>query len=171
DSFFVIPNKDTKNQLFDEEIKRKIENHLINSGYLIKNFSEAQYTLTYRYEIDSGQYVPGSEKVFSPGQKIQVYSSDGTYTGAIQTSTNLNYKTISYKEYTSHLQINVFKKDNEKPVWVGESFSSGRNDDLRVLIEYLLYANLKYFGKDTQKNIKDSIKFEKNNLKIFNKKT
>lgn len=169
-SFAVILNKDTENIIFDKEIKRKIEKLLVKNGYLVKTESEAQYYLIFNYCIDDGKTTTGSFPVYNPGQTTysqgNIYGSKGgyaTYSTTSQSSGYTTYIPISRTYFTRRLQIKVIESNKYKtsydkePIWIGDTFSSGKNSDLRQVIDYLLIANFKYFGKNTGKAMADEI--------------
>ncbi len=51
-------------------------------------------------------------------------------------------------------------KKTAPPVWVGEARSVGSSSDLRVVLNYLLVADFKEFGKNTGKAVTTAIDAE-----------
>jgi hypothetical protein len=176
-SFFVVPNSNSQNTLFDKEIKAKIEKLLITNGYIIKSDNEAQYFLTYNYSIDNGKTVTGVAPVYNPGQTVYtqgtVSGAGGfaTYSGTSQSSGYTSYVPFDLELFTRSLQVKVtesdsYKKNEDKePVWIGDTVSSGSTSDLRAVIDYLLVTNFKYFGKNTGKPMRDDMSIDNKEVK------
>jgi hypothetical protein len=168
-SFYVAPNTDVENKIFDKEIKAKIEKLLVKKGYAIKPAENAQYFLTYSYAIDGGETKIGNTPVYNPGQTTYssgTFTGNGgavTYSGTTQTLGYTTYVPRSYTVYRRILKTNVIDSPADKsnvdrePVWMGETISIGGNNDLREVINYLLLSNFKYFGENTKKVMSDTI--------------
>jgi hypothetical protein len=66
--------------------------------------------------------------------------------------------------YDRWLLINVVEgpayraRKDTRPVWTGEARSLGASSDLRTVLNYLLVADFKEFGKNTGKAITREIK-------------
>jgi len=51
------------------------------------------------------------------------------------------------------------------PVWVGEAHSVGTSSDLRLVLNYLLVANFREFGKNTGKAV--TVEINENNPEVY----
>ena len=54
-SFCVLQNKDSKNPILDSEIKTKVEKLLLQKGYKIASYEQADFYLSYFYGIGPGR--------------------------------------------------------------------------------------------------------------------
>lgn len=158
-SIFVVENPKAENPIFEREINGKIVKLLKNRGYQISSPENADYYLYYTYGIGSGRTVTSSHQ--QGGKTVTVVDP---VTGFGE-SVRIPGKTVVYsdREYDRWLFLKLIggqqlRNTNEsKTVWVGEIESSGKNRDLREVIDYLLIAGFEYFGQDTGKAVKTTM--------------
>jgi len=161
-SIFVMTNKEAKNPLLETEVKDKITKLLLSHGYPHTTFEEADYYLFFGYGMGEPRSVVVVPDYYGsigwgmgcgwggPGFCVTVppwgaYASDTTI-------------------YDRWLLINVVDgpayrtQKLSRPVWVGEARSVGASSDLRTVLNYLLVADFKEFGKNTGKAIDIDLK-------------
>jgi len=163
-SFYVMENPEAKNPLLDAEVKGKITRLLETRGYFVTTFDKADYFLFYRY----GMGEPRSVSVTTPdyyggfgwgwgGGWGRGYGWGGPsiYVGVPYGGYEVDSATL----YDRWLMLNVVEgrayrtQKLSRPVWVGEARSVGTSSDLRTVLNYLLVANFREFGKNTGKAV------------------
>jgi hypothetical protein len=169
-SFFVIANQEAKNPLLEAEVKDKITKLLLSHGYPHTTFEKADYYLFFAY----GMGEPRSVSVVVP----DYYGSLGWGMGCgwgpgycgwggpafCLTVPPWGAYAADTTIYDRWLLINVVDgpvyriRQLSQPVWVGEARSTGASSDLRTVLNYLLVADFKEFGKNTGKAISLDLK-------------
>jgi len=163
-SFCVIENQEAKNPLLEKEIKEKLNKLLLTHGYPVTSFEKADYYLFFAY----GMGEPRSVNAAAP----DVYGSIGWGMGygwggwggwggpAFSIGVPYGgYPADSASLYDRWLLIKVVEgpayrtQKISRPVWVGEARSVGTSSDLRLVLNYLLVADFKEFGKNTGKAV------------------
>jgi len=163
-SFCVIENQEAKNPLLETEIKEKLNKLLLTHGYPVTTFEKADYYLFFAY----GMGEPRSVSAAAP----DVYGSIGWGMGygwggwggwggpAFSIGVPYGgYPADSASLYDRWLLIKVVEgpayrtQKISRPVWVGEAHSVGTSSDLRLVLNYLLVADFKEFGKNTGKAV------------------
>jgi hypothetical protein len=161
-SCFVIVNKDAKNPLLEKEVKEKIDKLLEKQGYRLASYEKAEYYLFFSYGIGG----EGSTTVVMP--ENAPFIGYGLGPGPLYGRRSYFFVApffsyYPYPEtvalYNRWLLINVVdaiyyrEKGQFRTVWVGEARSIGSSSDLRTVINYLLLAGFKEFGKNTGKAV------------------
>jgi Domain of unknown function (DUF4136) len=169
--FCVMDNPETKNPLLEKEIKEKISKLLVTHGYPVTTFEKADYFLFFAY----GMGEPRSVSTFAPdyygGVGWGLGYGRGGWGGWGGPSIAVGvpfggYPADSVTLYDRWLLIKVVEGQAHRaqkaapPVWVGEARSVGASSDLRVVLNYLLVADFKEFGKNTGKALTMSIDAE-----------
>lgn len=162
-SFFIMENPDAKNPLLDKEIKEKLNKLLLTHGYPVTTFDKADFYLFFKY----GMGDPQSVSVTAPGYYGGIgwgvgfggggwgWGGPAAYVGVPLTG----YSTDVTPLYDRWLQLTVVEgpayrtQKLSRPVWVGEAHSVGASSDLRTVLNFLLVANFKEFGKNTGKAV------------------
>jgi hypothetical protein len=162
-SFWVIENKEAKNPLLEAEVKGKITRLLEMRGYPVTTFDKADYYLLFAY----GMGEPRSAGVAAPDYYGSIgwglgYGGGWGGWGGPSVYVGMpwgGYPSDTATLYDRWLLIKVVpapayraSKDTP-PVWVGEARSVGASSDLRVVLNYLLVADFKEFGKNTGKAV------------------
>lgn len=157
-SFFVIENQDAKNPLLEKEVKEKTNKLLEKHGYRLAAYEQADYYLFFAYGIgqDRGTTVvmPDYGWGFGVGTGFPCYRNSYFFVGPF-----MSYYPYSVTYYDRSLLINVVdgkyyrEKGEFRTLWVGEARSTGASSDLRTVLNYLLLADFKEFGKNTGKAI------------------
>ena len=152
-SVYVTVDPNSRNPIFDNQIKAKVEMLLKQHGYVpAPNVEESDYRLAFQVGLDSRR-VAGYEPLYRPYVGIH----DGYYGDY-----HFGYTTyVPYVDtyYNQWLVIKVFAPDpdtvpqTEQVVWIGEAMISTSVADLRYVINYLLVAGFEYFGVDTGKQM------------------
>jgi hypothetical protein len=162
-SFFIIENQGAKNPLLEKEINGKITKMLEVRGYSVTTFEKADYCLMFAYGM---------------GEPRSVISTTPDYYGSIGWGGGYGWggwggwggpsvgvgipwggSVDSATLYDRWLLIKVVEgpayrtQKTSPPVWVGEARSVGTSSDLRLVLNYLLVANFKEFGKNTGKAV------------------
>jgi hypothetical protein len=166
-SFFVMENPDAKNPLLDKEIKEKLDKLLITHGYPVTTFEKADFYLFFKY----GMGEPRSVSVTVPDYYGGIgwgmgyggygwgWGGPGFYVGMPLGGYSADVSPL----YDRWLQLTVVEGNAyrtqklSKPVWVGEAHSLGSSSDLRTVLNFLLVANFKEFGKNTGKAVTKEI--------------
>jgi len=165
--FCVIANKEAKNPLLDAEVQGKITRLLEMRGYPVTTFDKADYYLLFAY----GMGEPRSVSTAAPdyyggigwglgyGGAWGGWGGPSVYVGMPWGG----YPSDTATLYDRWLLIKVVPgpayraRQDTPPVWVGDARSVGASSDLRTVLNYLLVANFKEFGKNTGKAVTMSI--------------
>jgi hypothetical protein len=162
-SFCVIENKEAKNPLLEQEIKGKITKLLQSRGYPVTGFETADYYLFFGY----GMGEPRSVSVVLPDYFGSIGWGAGYGWGGPAFSIGVPYGPYAADSATLYdrwLLLNVVDgpayrtRKVSRPVWVGEARSVGASSDLRTVLNYLLVADFKEFGRNTGKAVPVEIK-------------
>ena len=160
-SFYVAPNPNTPNPIFDQTVKQKIEALLRYRGYRVTGPGQADYTIDYNYDVSGHtesrlRTAPGFG--FGPSH---FFFSGGRYHSGF--STHMHYTALvseNYPVYISKIRMRVLAPaqagtDSGAVLWVGETWTESSEPDLRNMIDYLIAAGMRFFGQDTKepKNI------------------
>jgi hypothetical protein len=175
-SFFIIENPEAKNPLLDKEIKEKITKLLLTRGYPVTTFEKADYYLFFRY----GMGEPRSLTTTAPDYYGGIgwgggFGWGGGYGwGGPSVYVGMpwgGYAADSATLYDRWLLLNVVEgpayrtQKLSRPVWVGEAHSVGTSSDLRTVLNYLLVAGFREFGKNTGKAV--TMEIEAQNPEIY----
>lgn len=168
--FFIMENPQANNPLLDKEIAEKLNKLLVTHGYPVTTFDKADFYLFFRY----GMGEPRSVSVTAPdyyggfGWGLGFgggswgrggWGGSGVYVGAPLGG----YPTDITPLYDRWLQLTVVEgpayrtQKLSRPVWVGEAHSAGASSDLRTVLNFLLVASFKEFGKNTGKAVTQEI--------------
>ena len=172
-SFCVIENQETKNPLLETEINGKITKLLETRGYSVTTLEKADYCLFFAYGM-------GEPRSVSPAAP-DYYGSLGWGWGggygwggwggwggpSVSIGMPWGGSAGSATLYDRWLLIKVVEgpayrtQKLSRPVWVGEARSVGASSDLRLVLNYLLVADFKEFGKNTGKAV--TVEIDANN--------
>jgi hypothetical protein len=157
-SFCLIENQEAKNPLLDKEIKEKLNKLLLTHGYPVTTFEKADYFLFFGY----GMGEPRSANAATPDYFGSVgwgwgggYGWGGWGGPSVAIGIPWGGSADSVTLYERWLLIKVVPgsayraRQDAPPVWVGEARSVGVSSDLRMVLNYLLVADFKEFGKNT----------------------
>jgi hypothetical protein len=163
-SFCVIENKEAKNPLLEGEIKEKINKLLESQGYSLTTFDKAEYFLFFSY----GMGEPRSLTVIVPDYYATGWGVGYGRPGPVYhfwvPPVLFSMPSIITTTYSRWLLINVVEgpayrtQKVSHPVWAGEARSVGASSDLRTVLNYLLVADFREFGKNTGKAVTVEIK-------------
>jgi hypothetical protein len=162
-SFCVIENKEAKNPLLEQEVKDKIQKLLAAQGYAVAPFEQADYYLFFAYGMGEPRSVIIGIPDYAGGcgwGMSFVTPGSGCYLMVPPLVTYVPYTTL----YDRWLLINVVEgppyrtRKVSQPLWVGEARSTGASSDLRTVLNYLLVADFREFGKNTGKAVTVEIK-------------
>ncbi|MEW6101715.1 MAG: membrane lipoprotein lipid attachment site-containing protein [Candidatus Omnitrophota bacterium] len=165
-SFYVLPEQNSRNLIFESEIKSKIEALLSEKGFRILPREQADFYLTYIYSPGSGRQVTEIRPVYQPAETgtIQKITEEGkAETSFITFPGYTSYVPYRYTLYTYSLALEVVdarlarSTKEEKQLWIGEASSSLENPDHREAVNYLLVALFEHFGEDTHRSLKVDI--------------
>jgi hypothetical protein len=126
---------------------------LQRKGCNLASEAQAQYLLKFDYAIDKGVLKTSSVAEYHPGETtytrgtVTGSSGTSTYTETNQNPGHTYFRPVSYMVYTRTLKTELTR--GKEPVWIGETVSYGEENDLRLVMDYLLVSNLKYLGKNT----------------------
>jgi hypothetical protein len=168
-SFFIMTNKEAKNPLLETEVKDKITKLLLSHGYPDTTFEKADYYLFFGYgmgEPRSVVVVPDYYGSIGWGMGCgwgMGYCGWGGPAFCLAVPAWGAYAS-DVTLYDRWLLINVVEgpafrtQKLSRPVWVGDARSTGVSSDLRTVLNYLLVADFKEFGKNTGKAISLDLK-------------
>ena len=152
-SIYVTVDPNSRNPIFDKEIKAKIEMLLKSHGYVpAPDVDQADYRLAFHAGLDSHR-VTGYTPLYRP-----YLGFHNRYWG----SYNLGYtRYIPYFEtfYDQWLVMKVFATGRDdvseagQVVWIGEAMIDTSIADIRRVVDYLLVAGFEYFGADTKRQM------------------
>jgi len=146
---YVTVDPNSRNPIFDNEIKTKIEVLLEERGYVPAPDAESSdYRLTFQAGLDSRK-IAGYEPLYRP-----VIGFHDSYWG------DYHFGYTSYVPYVDTyydhwLVLKVFAaepdeaRQTEQVVWIGEAMTGTNVADLRHVVNCLLVADFEYFGEDT----------------------
>ena len=167
-SSFAVKPISQKDTMLNQEIADKIEHILSHHGYSIKDDLHADYYLLFDYHMNRaertihvGKYIPG-QTITSYGSSIH-HGKAKFYTNETETPGTYAYIPETHVVFTKSITITVYARQeyidskNAHALWQETAVSCDENDDLRDSIDYLLITAFKYFGKNTQKNLKTTI--------------
>lgn len=152
-SIYVTADPNSRNPIFDNEIKAKMESLLKERGYVpASDVEHSDYRLAFRTSLDSRR-VSGYMPLYYP-----YVSFHDRYWG------NYHFGYTSYVPYIDTyydhwLVMKVFAsrpgaaQKDEQVVWIGEAMAGTSVADLRGVVDYLLVAGFEYFGEDTGRQI------------------
>ena len=171
-SFCVIENQEAKNPLLEKEINGKITKLLEVRGYSVTTLDKADYCLFFAY----GMGEPRSVNVTTPDYYGGFgWGWGGGYGGwggpAVSIGIPWGGAADSTTLYDRRLLIKVVEgsayrtQKTSPPVWVGEAHSVGTSSDLRLVLNYLLVANFREFGKNTGKAV--TVEINENNPEVY----
>jgi len=164
--FCVMENQDAKNPLLDKEIKEKLNKLLLTHGCPVTTFEKADFYLFYKYGmgepksvVTTPDYYGGIGWGVGYGGGGWGWGGPAFYLGMPLTG----YSSGVTPLYDRWLQLTVVEgpayriQKLSRPVWVGEAHSLGASSDLRTVLNFLLVANFKEFGKNTGKAVTKEI--------------
>jgi hypothetical protein len=162
--FCVIENKEAKNPLLEAEVKGKITKLLETRGYPVTTFDKADYYLFFGYGIGEPRSVSAAAPDYYGSIGWGVGYGGGGWGGWGGPSVYVGmpwggYPADSATLYDRWLLLNVVEgpayrtQKLSRSVWVGEAHSVGASSDLRTVLNYLLVADFKEFGKNTGKAV------------------
>jgi len=173
-SFYVIENQEAKNPLLEKEIKEKLHKLLLTHGYPVTTFEKADYYLFFGY----GMGEPRSVSVATPDYFGSIgwgwgggYGWGGWGGPSVSVGMPWGSSADSASLYDRWLLIKVVEapayrtQKISRPVWVGEARSVGTSSDLRLVLNYLLVADFKEFGKNTGKAV--TVEIEAQNPEVY----
>jgi len=159
-SISVVADSNVPNPLFEKEIANKIQKLLNEKGYAQAFTDRANFYLFFEYGIDSGKTKTGAMPMYHVGGTATVNtfnSYGGSSYSTIQTPGYTTYVPYSHTDYTRWLKLSLFDSSlterKSDPIWIGTITSSGRNSDLREVINYMLVYAFDHFGENTKKMI------------------
>jgi hypothetical protein len=158
-AFFVMENQGAKNPLLEREIKEKLHKLLLTRGYPTTTYEKADYYLFFGYGMGEPRSVAGGGADYYGGWGWGFGFGGPGPGGYIMVGPSAAYAPNPAIIYDRWLLINVVDGPSyrhqkaSQPVWVGEARSVGSSSDLRTMLNYLLVADFKEFGKNTGKAI------------------
>jgi len=162
-SFCIMENPEAKNPLLEKEISGKITRLLEVRGYAVTTFEKADYYLFFAYGLGEPRSVSVTQDYYG-GFGWGWGGGYGWGGPAVAVGIPWGGSTYSANLYDRWLLIKVVEgpayrtQKTSPPVWVGEARSVGTSSDLRSVLNYLLVANFKEFGKNTGQAVTVEIK-------------
>jgi hypothetical protein len=173
--FCVMENPEAKNPLLEKEIKEKINKLLLSHGYPVTTYEKADYYLFFGYGIGEPRSVSTAAPDYYGGFGWGMgYGWGGYGWGGPSIVLGIplgGYPADSATLYDRWLVLNVVDgpayraQKISRPVWVGEARSVGASSDLRTVLNYLLVADFREFGKNTGKAL--TMEIEGQNPEVY----
>ena len=152
-SIYVKVDPNSRNPIFDKEIKAKIEMLLKNHGYIpAADIEHSDYRLTFQVGLDSRR-ISGYTPLYRPFMSFHDRYWGDYHFGYTR------YVPYIDTYYDQWLVIKVFAPDPdtasraERVIWIGEAVVGTDVADLRRVVDCLLVACFEYFGIDTKRQI------------------
>ena len=149
----VVENPAAPNPLLEQEVVAKAQQVLAAEGFRIAAADEADIAVLLTYGTDARlqttyepQFIPGQTSVVkdSLGKVIGSVTGDATFTY----QPNVATQDVLWLTMTA-VDAHAYRASKRgKPVWIGESKSSGANLPLRSMIDYLLVPTAWAFGRN-----------------------
>lgn len=160
---FAIVSSHRNDRLFTKEISHKIEKLLKEHGFVVKDQGKSDCLLVFDFDMKSFKEIVHVEKQV-PGETVTKQGNTKTwgdqqlnkdYAEKVESSSKTIYVPEERTYFTGHLQIDVHKEDTpqKEVLWSVHTASTGSNNDLRELIDYLLVSSFNYFGQNTHKKV------------------
>jgi hypothetical protein len=160
--FCVIEDKAAKNPLLEAEVIGKITKLLETRGYPVTTLDKADYCLLFSYgmgeALNAGVATQDYYGSFGWGWG-GVFGGGGWGGPAVAIGVPWGGSADVASLYERWLLIKVVPgpayraRQDAPPVWVGEARSVGASSDLRMVLNYLLVADFREFGKNTGKAV------------------
>jgi hypothetical protein len=174
--FCVIENQEAKNPLLEKEIKEKLNKLLLTHGYPVTTFDKADYYLFFGY----GMGEPRSVSAAAPDYYGSIgwgmgsgwggrggWGGPSVYVGMPWGGYPANGATLYDRWLLLHVVDGPAYRTQKlsRSVWVGEAHSVGASSDLRTVLNYLLVADFKEFGKNTGKAV--TVEIDAQNPEVY----
>lgn len=148
---FSISAKQKGNELFSDEVSKKIATLLQDKGFKVTNSILSDYDIKFSFGMEKSTHTR-DVPVYIPDYGPWYYNN---YYHRYRYNYRVTYVSETYTLFNKILLLEVYKNGN--PIWQGTAQSYEEDSDLRDAIDYLLVTVFKHFGKNTQKNIKTRI--------------
>jgi hypothetical protein len=152
-SIAVVENPRARNPLLEQEVANKVRQALQSQGFRMAPPADAVAIVTLAY--GSKTVVDNSEEVrFVPGQTSTVKDSTGKVVGTVTGDPSFislpttSTRSDAWLTLTAIPRRTASDSTTAKPLWIGESKSSGANLPLRSMIDYLLVPAAANFGRN-----------------------
>jgi hypothetical protein len=149
----VVENPAARNPLLEQEVVTKARRVLTARGFRAASPAEADVAVMLTYGTDS-RLEQGYDAQYVPGQTSTVKDSTGKVIGTVTGDATVAYQpTIATRDVLwltmTAIDGRMYRESKPgKPVWIGESKSSGANLPLRSMIDYLLVPAASAFGRN-----------------------
>ena len=153
-SIYVVTDSNAPNPFLEKEIGMKIQKLLNAKGYNTGT-EQTSYHLLFDYGIDSGRTVTDTIPIYHPSG---YYEDPPFFTPSY--TTYVPYSEVIYTRWLVLRLIDgrVYRNSQKvEPLWIGEVTSAGPSSDLRRVVNYMLIAAFKHFGKDTGRQVTEVI--------------
>ena len=152
-SIYVTADPNSRNPIFDNEIKTRIESLLKEQGYVPASAVElSDYRLAFRTSMDSRK-VSGYMPLYHPF--VGFY--DGYWGDYHFGYTSYVPYVDTYYDHWLVMKVFVSGPDtaekDQQVVWIGEAMAGTSVADLRGVVNYLLVGGFEYFGEDTGRQV------------------
>ena len=166
-SFFVLTRKNSRNPIFDSEVKMQIENLLRQKGYRIAAYEKAGFLADFTFSMSPGRVVIDYQPVYHFGDigTVVTQTPHGkVVVSQIQYPGYTTYAPWQREEYTASLTFGVLAAEPyrsskaKKYQWIGEAANTSEDRDIRRAVPYLLTALSRHFMEDTHASVVTDIR-------------
>jgi hypothetical protein len=157
--FTVEPDEKAANPILAQQIARKLEMALNNSGWRVLSGQDAPMVLTFDFGQNKGTDTR-TRAITEPGRtRTETIRDDkGRVTHReVESPPRTRYVREDVTVYDMWLKVKVAETASHKAIWIGESVYRSSSGDLRAAIDYMIAALVKIFGKDTKRQLRISI--------------
>lgn len=151
----VVENSSARNPLLEQEVVLKARRALEAKGFRVATPAEADVAVLLSYGNDQ-RVERDYDLEYVPAQTSTVKDSDGKVIGSVTGDASVRYQpTIAPRDVLwltmTALDGRLYRESRSgKPVWIGESTTSGASLSLRSVIDYLLVPTASAFGRNQQ---------------------
>jgi hypothetical protein len=157
--FTVRPDQKATNPILAEQIARKLEMALNNSGWRVLSGQDAPMVLTFDFGQNKGTDTR-TRAITEPGRtRTETIRDDKgrVIQREVESPPRTRYVQEDVTVYDLWLKLKVAETASGRAIWIGEAVHRSSSGDLRAAIDYMIAALVKVFGKDTKRQIRVTI--------------
>ncbi len=158
----VKPDKQAGNPILAEQIARKLEMALNNSGWQVLSGQQAPLALSFDFGENKGTDTR-TRTITEPGRtRTETIRDDkGRVTRReVESPPRTRYVREDVTVYDLWLKLKVAETASGQAIWIGEAVHRSSSGDLRAAVDYMIAALVKVFGKDTKRQMR--LRIQKN---------
>jgi hypothetical protein len=157
--FTVKPDEKATNPILAQQIARKLSMALNNSGWRVLSGQDATMVLVFDFGENKGTDTR-TRTITEPGRtRTETIRDDkGRVTHReVESPPRTRYVRERYTYFDIWLKLQMNETESGQAIWIGEAVYRSSSGDLRAVIDYMIAALVKVFGKDTKRQQRLSI--------------